>query len=172
MGSVDILDNLIRNPPFHQWMGVKAVETSPGRAVLEIPPNPDFVGNPFIPAVHGGIVAALIDLAGGAALFVDLQFPTPTIDMRVDYLRPAFAGKALRAEARVKSLGKTVAFVDIDVWQPPRGGAAFEGPHVERPRVARGHIDVTDEDGRLVATGRCAYSVKDRDAGPRGFPIG
>jgi uncharacterized protein (TIGR00369 family) len=143
--EVDSLDALIRNPPFHKWLGVRAIEASPGRAVLEIPPSKEFVGNPFIPAVHGGILSALIDLAGGAALFVELQFPTPTIDMRVDFLRPAFAGKALRAEARVKNLGKTVAFVDVDV---------------------------TDEDGRLVATGRCAYSVKDRDSGPRGFPIG
>jgi uncharacterized protein (TIGR00369 family) len=139
------LDGMIRNPPFHQWMGVECTEAEPGRAVLRLPPHKEFVGNPFIPAVHGGIVAALVDLAGGAALFVELQFPTPTIDMRVDYLRPAIAGKALLAEARVKSLGKTVAFVDIDV---------------------------SDEEGRLVATGRCAYSVKDRDAGPRGFPIG
>ena len=142
---VESLDGLIRNPPFHHWLGVTAVEAGPGRAVLRIPPNKDFVGNPFIPAVHGGIVAALVDLAGGAALFVELQFPTPTIDMRVDYLRPAIAGKALVAEARVKSLGRTVAFVDVDV---------------------------TDEDGRLVATGRCAYSVKDRDRGPHGHPIG
>ncbi len=142
---VALLDGLIRNPPFHHWLGVTATDAAPGRCVLRLPPNPDFVGNPFVPAVHGGIVAALVDLAGGAALFVELQFPTPTIDMRVDYLRPAIAGKALLAEARVKSLGRTVAFVDVDV---------------------------TDEDGRLVATGRCAYSVKDRDAGPRGFPIG
>lgn len=139
------IDGLIRNPPFHKWLGVTALEAGEGRVKLHLPPNKDFVGNPFVPAVHGGIVAALIDLAGGAALFVDLQFPTPTIDMRVDYLRPAIAGKALVAEARVKSLGKTVAFVDIDV---------------------------TDEDGRLVATGRCAYSVKDAELGPRGFPIG
>ena len=139
------LDGLIRNPPFHEWLGVNAVEAAPGRAVLEIPPKKDFVGNPFIPAVHGGIIAALVDLAGGAALFVELQFPTPTIDMRVDYLRPAIAGKSLRADARVKRLGGTVAFVDVDV---------------------------TDEDGRLVAQGRCTYSVKDREAGPRGFPIG
>lgn len=143
--DTSVLDGLIRHPPFHQWLGVHAVEVGAQRAVLRIPPNEDFVGNPFIPAVHGGIVAALIDLAGGAALFVALQFPTPTIDMRVDYLRPAIAGKALTADARVKSLGKTVAFVDIDV---------------------------TDEDGRLVATGRCAYSVKDQEKGPRGFPIG
>jgi uncharacterized protein (TIGR00369 family) len=142
---VETLDGLIRHPPFHAWLGVEAVEAEPGRAVLRIPPSPEFVGNPFIPAVHGGILAALIDLAGGAALFVELQVPTPTIDMRVDYLRPAIAGKALLAEARVKSLGKTVAFVDVDV---------------------------RDEDGRLVATGRCAYSVKEQDKGPRGFPIG
>lgn len=143
--DASVLDGLIRHPPFHQWMGVTATAVEEGRVVLRIPPNEDFVGNPFVPAVHGGIVAALIDLAGGAALFAKLQFPTPTIDMRVDYLRPAFAGKPLNAEARVKSLGKTVAFVDIDV---------------------------TDDDGRLVATGRCAYSVKDQDKGPRGFPIG
>jgi uncharacterized protein (TIGR00369 family) len=139
------LDGLIRNPPFHAWLHVEATEAEPGRAVLRIPPNKEFVGNPFVPAVHGGILAALIDLAGGAALFVELQFPTPTIDMRVDYLRPAIAGKALLAEARVKSLGRTVAFVDVEV---------------------------EDEEGRLVATGRCTYSVKDRERGPRGFPIG
>ncbi|HUR67759.1 MAG TPA: PaaI family thioesterase [Candidatus Thermoplasmatota archaeon] len=143
--DVSVLDGLIRHPPFHQWLGVTVASAEKGRVVLALPPNPEFVGNPFIPAVHGGIVAALIDLAGGAALFVELRFPTPTIDMRVDYLRPAIAGKRLLAEARVKSLGKTVAFVDIDV---------------------------TDEEGRLVATGRCAYSVKDQEKGPRGFPIG
>lgn len=144
--NVEVLDGLIRYPPFHAWLGVHAVETGPGRAVLRIPPNEDHVGNPLVPAVHGGIVAALIDLAGGAALFVDLQIPTPTIDMRVDYLRPAIAGKAIVAEARVKSLGRTVAFVDVDV---------------------------TDEDGRLVAQGRCTYSVKDQETRrPDAFPIG
>ena len=90
-------------------------------------------------------VLVVVGLAGGAALFVELQFPTPTIDMRVDYLRPAIAGKALVADARVKSLGRTVAFVDIEV---------------------------RDEDDRLVAAGRATYSVKDRELGPRGFPIG
>ncbi len=143
-GQLKNLDELIRIPPFHHWLGVRVVEFGPGRAVLEIPPNPDFVGNPRVPAIHGGIIAALIDLAGGAALFVELQFPTPTIDMRVDYLKPAFAGKPLIAEARVKQQGNTVAFVDIDV---------------------------RDDDGRLVATGRCAYSVKDGSA-QGGGPIG
>lgn len=142
---MSVLDGLIRHPPFHQWMGVTVERAQTGKVVLAIPPNPAFVGNPFIPAVHGGIISALIDLAGGAALFVALKFPTPTIDMRVDFLRPAIAGRSLRATATVKSLGKTVAFVDVDV---------------------------EDDEQRLVATGRCAYSVKDRELGPHGSPIG
>lgn len=165
----EVLDGLIRSPPFHHWLGVGVQSVESGRVVLRLPPNPDFVGNPFIPAVHGGILAALIDLAGGAALFADLQFPTPTIDMRVDYMRPAIAGKVLLAEARVKSLGRTVAFVDVDVLQPH--DEAAEARLASRARRLGG-VDVTDEDGRLVAQGRCTYSVKDRDLGPRGHPIG
>lgn len=131
--SLESLADLIRIPPFHGYLGVEVLEAESRHVVLRIPPKEEFVGNPMVPAVHGGIVSALIDLAGGAALFAELSIPTPTIDMRVDFLRPAFAGKALRADARVKSLGKTVAFVDVEVL---------------------------DEDDRLVATGRCTYSVK------------
>lgn len=163
---VEALDGLIRNPPFHRWLGVTAVAARTGRAVLRLPPSRELVGNPFIPAVHGGIVAALIDLAGGAALFVELQFPTPTIDMRVDYLRPAIAGRALLAEARVKNLGKTVAFVDVDVLQP------HDDPAEARLLARPDGFASPEPDARLVATGRCAYSVKDRELGPRGFPIG
>jgi uncharacterized protein (TIGR00369 family) len=144
--SLETLEDLIRIPPFHSYLGIEVVAAEKGRCVLRIPPREEFVGNPTIPAVHGGIISALIDLAGGAALFVETHWPTPTIDMRVDFLKPAIAGRALTAEARVKQLGKSVGFVDVDV---------------------------TDTEGRLVAQGRCTYSVKDR--GPSAepsYPIG
>ncbi len=144
--GLDHLDDLIRIPPFHQFLGVEVALVEPRRCVLRIPPRPEFVGNPLIPSVHGGIISSLIDLAGGAALFVEHGRPTPTIDMRVDFIRPAFAGKALRADARVKSAGKTVAFVDVDVL---------------------------DEDDRLVAQGRCVYTLRADAAGIHGhYPIG
>lgn len=156
------LDDLIRIPPFHEYLGVKVVAAETGRVVLEIPPKDAFVGNPLIPAVHGGIISALVDLAGGAALFVDTHFPTPTVDMRLDFLRPAIAGRALRAEAVTRSLGKRVAFVDVLVWQPPGDATDFADAGIPG-------------DARLVAEGRCVYSVV-REAGgeppAERYPIG
>ncbi len=130
---LNTLDELIRIPPFHRWLGVTVVRVDADECVLRVPPNDDFVGNPYVPAIHGGIVSALIDLAGGAVLFGVTGIPTPTIDMRVDYIRPAIAGRAIDATARITNLGSTVAFVDVDVH---------------------------DETGVLVAKGRCTYSVK------------
>lgn len=148
-GDPDYLANanrLLRIAPYHQWIGVELLEVSKGRAVLRLPFRPEFVGNPLIPAYHGGITAALVDLAGGVVLFSELGIPTPTIDMRVDYLRPAKAGKALFVEATLRMLGRTVAHVDVVV---------------------------KDEDGKEVATGTAVYTVKDRDNPDAGnFPIG
>lgn len=145
----DLLGNantLLRIAPYHQWLGVELVSVATRRVVLRLPFREEFVGNPMIPAYHGGITAALVDLAGGVALFSELRVPTPTIDMRVNYLRPALGGKALIAEAVIRSLGETVA-------------------HVETL--------VRDEDGREVATGAAVYTVKDKhDVRPDMFPIG
>lgn len=63
---------------------------------------------------HGGVIASLIDIAGDFALIAVLGHGVPTIDLRVDYLRPAF-GADLVARARVRKAGRTVAVVDVDV---------------------------------------------------------
>ncbi len=135
VGGIEDLDHFLRAPPLHRWLGVTLVKGDTEVCVLRLPPNPDFVGNASVPAIHGGIVTALIDLAGGAVLFLGTGIATPTIDMRVDFIRPAIAGRALEATARVTNSGSTIAFVDVDV---------------------------TDPEGVIVARGRCTYSVKDR----------
>ena len=63
---------------------------------------------------HGGPIAAVIDIAGTYALAMLLGNPLPTINLRVDYLRPA-ANTALTVVARVRRSGKTVGVVDVDV---------------------------------------------------------
>jgi len=63
---------------------------------------------------HGGPIAAVIDTVGDFALVMILGRPLPTINFRVDYLRPA-VNTGLTVIARVRRSGKTVGIVDVDV---------------------------------------------------------
>jgi uncharacterized protein (TIGR00369 family) len=81
---------------------------------------------------HGGALASLIDVAGDMALVLSVEQPVPTINLRVDYLRPA-ATATLTATSRVRRAGRTVGVVDIDVL---------------------------DAEGRLVAIGRGTYGTQ------------
>ena len=80
---------------------------------------------------HGGAIAGLIDTAGDFALVILLGGGVPTINLRIDYLRPA-TGAALLAVASVRRAGRTIGVVDVDV---------------------------TDPEGRLVAIGRGSYAM-------------
>jgi uncharacterized protein (TIGR00369 family) len=63
---------------------------------------------------HGGPIAAVIDTVGDYALVMLLGRPLPTVNFRVDYLRPAI-GTALVVTARVRRNGRLVGVVDVDV---------------------------------------------------------
>ena len=80
-------------------------------------------------------MAALIDIAGDFALIAKLGRGIPTIDLRIDYLRPA-VDTDLIARARTLRAGRTVGVVDIEI---------------------------SDKHGRLVAVGRGGYSTLDKD---------
>jgi uncharacterized protein (TIGR00369 family) len=79
---------------------------------------------------HGGAIASFIDVVGDFAVGMTAGGGVPTINLRIDYLKPA-VGDALTATARVRRAGKSVAVVDIDVF---------------------------DEKNSLVAIGRGTYS--------------
>ena len=64
---------------------------------------------------HGGPIAALIDTVGDFAVVAMVKGFVPTINLRVDYLRPA-AGAYLIGKAQVRRAGRTVGVVDIDVY--------------------------------------------------------
>jgi uncharacterized protein (TIGR00369 family) len=80
---------------------------------------------------HGGPLAAIIDTVGDYALVMALRRGLPTINFRVDYLRPAI-NTGLVITARVRRAGKSVGVVDVDVF---------------------------DDRKALVAVGRGAYST-------------
>jgi uncharacterized protein (TIGR00369 family) len=64
---------------------------------------------------HGGPLAAIIDTVGDYALIMALRRGLPTINFRVDYLRPAIK-TGLTITATVRRSGKSVGVVDVDVF--------------------------------------------------------
>ena len=105
--------------PFNRLLGIRAESIEKGRGVLVLPVRPEFVGDTRRPALHGGVVSALIDTAGGVAAWSALSTgeSVSTVDLRVDYLEPAGLGGPLRAEAELVRKGNRVCHVRVAVTQ-------------------------------------------------------
>jgi uncharacterized protein (TIGR00369 family) len=98
--------------PHNRALGLKVLEISKALAVFRLPYDEKLVGNPDNGVIHGGAITALIDGASGAAVFATLAdfVPIATLDLRIDYLRPAEAGHAVTARAVCYKMTRNVAF--------------------------------------------------------------
>jgi uncharacterized protein (TIGR00369 family) len=109
----DLLDAI----PYARFLGLSS--TAAGDELTVTMPFADrLIGNPLLPALHGGSTAALLELtavAQVARLYPRLRLPRP-INVTVAYLR---SGKPLdvRARARISKAGRRVAHVEARAWQ-------------------------------------------------------
>jgi uncharacterized protein (TIGR00369 family) len=89
--------------------------------VLEVPFRDGLVGDPVRPALHGGVISALLDTAGGAAVWtcIGREDRCSTIDLRVDYMLPGRLA-TVRALAEVKRLGNRVGVTTMRLYHPDR----------------------------------------------------
>jgi len=110
--------------PFNRFLGVRFREVGDGVACLELPFRPELLGNPVAGTLHGGVISALLDNAGGVALWSQIRQDDllSTVDLRVDYLRPA-AADTLLARAEVVRLGNRVGVVQLRAYHPHRDEA-------------------------------------------------
>lgn len=115
----DVLQILEELSPFNRLLGIKGEKLEPGRAVLRLPVRPEFVGDPRRDALHGGVVSALIDTAGGAAAWSALAKgeSVSTVDLSVDFLEPASLAAPLIAVAELIRKGNRVCHVRVAVTQ-------------------------------------------------------
>jgi uncharacterized protein (TIGR00369 family) len=85
----------------------------------------------MIPAVHGGVVGAFLELTALAELLIrePARRQPKTIDVTIDYLRPARANLTTYARADVRKLGRRIASVHVEAWQETRASpvAALRG---------------------------------------------
>ena len=132
--SQKTLESLLADSPFQQLLGLRleAFDLTAQSVTIRSIYGPNIERSSGTGQYHGGVIASLIDIAGDFALIALLGYGVPTINFRVDYLRPA-AKTDLVAHARVRRAGRTIGVVDIDVL---------------------------DQEGRLIALGRGCYGTQ------------
>ena len=118
--------------PFMRFLGLRVVNVAHerGEITVTMPMRPEIERGVGTAQFHGGPIAAFIDCVGDFAVALVVGGGVPTINIRIDYLKPA-VGKSITGTARVRRSGRTVTVVDIDVL---------------------------DEANALVAVGRGTYS--------------
>jgi uncharacterized protein (TIGR00369 family) len=126
---------------FNKVLGLTVESFDVHAPKLRFAMRPELVGNPSRQILHGGVISATLDVAGGFAIMQSIAAETPvtpssfpnmgTIDLRVDYLRPG-RGKYFIATARIVRKGS---------------------------RIAVTHMELHNDAGELIATGGAAYVV-------------
>ena len=104
--------------PFSRALGMTIEEMCEGLAVISMPYNKALIGDPETGVIHGGAVSALMDTCGGAAVLAAENGPTgtATLDLRIDYMRPAEPGQRITARAGCYHMTRSVAFVRAEAW--------------------------------------------------------
>ena len=127
---------LIDQVPYARFLGIE-VQAQGEELTFRLPQHPDIIGNPTLPALHGGAVAGFMEQA--AIIFILLHMGEPrvpkTIDFTIDYLRAGHYRDTFAA-CTVTRLGRRIANVHISAWQQRRDTPIT---------IARAHFLLSDE---------------------------
>ena len=127
--TVDKVQALITRGPYHQWLGLKVVAVHDDGIELSATWREEWVVNPDRRYTHGGILAALVDLAADWAMVKKTGRGVPTIDLRVDYHAVALPGD-LTIKCKVVRMGS---------------------------QFSTAEASILDAQGKLLASGRGTY---------------
>lgn len=125
----DELIALLGAIPYARWLGLRP-ELRGDELTVVLPFQQKLIGNPMLPALHGGVIGALMELTAVAQIYVSqgAQKLPKTIDISIDYLR---SGRPVDtfARAHVTKLGRRIANVRVEAWQFERADpiAAMHG---------------------------------------------
>lgn len=107
-----INETFARGIPHNRAMGLQILSISSAECRGRLPYKPELVGNAESGVLHGGAITALIDAVSGGAVFAAMRRTTrvATLDLRIDYLKPASPERDVICEASCYKLTRSVAF--------------------------------------------------------------
>jgi uncharacterized protein (TIGR00369 family) len=129
------LERLLADVPYMRFLGMTA-ELAGDEMTATLPFSQHLVGNPILPALHGGVIGAFLEMTALCQLILlePLRRQPRTIDVTIEYLRP---GRALTTYARadVRKIGRRIANVHVEAWQQERAQpvAALRGHFMLSP---------------------------------------
>jgi len=99
--------------PHNRALDLRVVDYRPEHLSLSLPYRDDLVGNPETGVLHGGCITSLIDATCGGAVILSLTAPRriATLDLRIDYVRPALPEQEVICDAHCYKITRHVAFV-------------------------------------------------------------
>lgn len=105
--------HMLQAVPHAQALGLEITDIQFAKAFGRAPYREGLVGDPETRVIAGGVIITLLDNLGGVAVMAALQEPTSlaTLDLRIDYMRPAAAGRDVSAMAHCYHVARSVAFV-------------------------------------------------------------
>ncbi len=140
MTQQERLDAALGAIPYFRFLGVRC-ELWGDEMTAILPASEHLIGNTMIPAIHGGVVGAFLELTALAELMIREpgRRQPRTIDVTIEYLRP---GRALTTYARadVRKVGRRIANVHVEAWQEHRASpvAALRGHFLLSPQDEAG----------------------------------
>lgn len=126
--------------PFNKLMGLKLLEAKDGAASMRFNFRPELIGNYELGILHGGVISAALDVIGAGAVLSAFMEAGPllgigTVDLRVDYLRPA-SGAYFICNGQVMRPGRILAST---------------------------RMELSNDDGKLCAIGTAIYRMSRED---------
>lgn len=108
---------LIDAVPYAKLIGIQ-VQALGDEVLFRLPMSPDNIGNPVLPAIHGGVIAGFMEQAAMLHLMIFMNSPEfpKIIDFSIDYLRAGLK-KDTYASCQVWRQGRRVGNVAITAWQ-------------------------------------------------------
>jgi uncharacterized protein (TIGR00369 family) len=115
--DADSLALWLKKIPYAAYLGIR-VEIADSNILFVLPADRKLIGNPTLPAIHGGVIGAFMEQAASLHLIAKMDEPVPPkiINFSLDYLRPARLRNTF-ARCTLTRQGRQIANVSISAWQ-------------------------------------------------------